>query len=73
MLGLDSRVRFAIGTQHGRAATTEPRFDFSAGPVATAAVGPIALFAEAGPSAFQLAGADTRVGLAAMAGVGAAF
>jgi hypothetical protein len=50
MVGLDSRVRFAIGTQHGHAATTEPVFDFMGGPVATVATGPVAIFAQAGPS-----------------------
>ena len=73
VIGLDTRTRFAIGPQHGRAATIEPTFDFTAGPVATAVAGPIALFAEAGPSAFRLAGADTRYGLATLAGLGAAF
>lgn len=73
ILGFDSRVRFAIGTQHGRAATTEPKFDFLAGPVATVAEGPIALFAEVGPSAFQLADNPTRMGVAAFAGLGAAY
>lgn len=72
-LGLDTRTRFAIGTQHGRAATTEPSFDFLAGPVATVVTGPVALFAEAGPSVFRLSGGPTRAGAAALAGVGAAF
>ena len=57
--GVDSRVRFAIGTQHGRAATTEPVFDFMGGPLAMAATGPVALFAQVGPSAFELAGGST--------------
>jgi hypothetical protein len=73
MLGLDSRVRFALGTQHGRAATTEPVFDFMAGPVATVAAGPVAIFAQAGPSAFELANSAARVGVAALAGLGAAY
>jgi len=72
-LGLDTRARFALGTQHGRAATSEPSFDFLAGPVATVVVGPVALFAEFGPSVFRLAGGPTRAGAAALAGVGAAF
>jgi hypothetical protein len=72
-LGLDTRARFAIGTQHGRAATTEPSFDFLAGPVATVVTGPVALFAQSGPSVFRLAGGPTRAGAAALAGVGAAF
>jgi hypothetical protein len=73
ILGLDSRVRFAIGTQHGRAATTEPKFDFVGGPVATVAAGPIGVFAEVGPSAFQLANDPMRFGIAAVAGLGAAY
>jgi hypothetical protein len=72
-LGLDTRARFALGAQHGRAATTEPSFDFLAGPVATVLAGPVAFFAEAGPSVFRLAGGRTRAGAAALAGVGAAF
>jgi hypothetical protein len=71
-LGVDSRVRFAIGTQHGKAATTEPTFDATGGPTATAIVGPLALFAEAGPSAFKLGGA-TEVGVAVFGGIGSAF
>jgi hypothetical protein len=71
--GLDSRVRFAVGTQHGRAATTEPVLDFLGGPVVMAATGPVAVFAQAGPSAFELAGSPSRLGVAAFAGLGAAY
>ena len=73
MVGIDSRVRFAIGTQHGRTATTEPVFDFMGGPVATIATGPVAIFAQAGPSAFELANSSARVGVAALAGLGGAY
>jgi hypothetical protein len=73
MYGLDSRVRFAIGTQHGHAATTEPVFDFLGGPVATAATGVGAVFAQAGPSAFQLDNGPTHVGMAVLAGLGGAY
>jgi hypothetical protein len=73
MYGLDSRVRFAIGTQRGRAATTEPIFDFIGGPVAMAATGIGALFAQVGPSAFQLDHGRTELGIAALAGLGAAY
>jgi hypothetical protein len=73
MYGLDSRVRFAIGTQHGRAATTEPVVDFLGGPVATAATGVGAIFAQVGPSAFQLSTGPTQVGVAVLAGLGAAY
>jgi hypothetical protein len=71
--GLDSRVRFAIGTQHGHAATTEPVFDFNAGPVVIAATGPVAFFAQAGPSAFELSNGPSRLGVAALGGLGAAY
>lgn len=72
-LGLDTRARFALGRQHGRAATTEPSFDFLAGPVATVVTGPVALFAQSGPSLLRLSGGPTRAGAAALAGVGVAF
>jgi hypothetical protein len=72
-LGLDTRVRFAIGPQHGPAQTTEPAFDLAGGPVVTATAGSFAVFAEAGPSAFKMATADTRYGLQALGGLGAAF
>jgi hypothetical protein len=73
MYGLDSRVRFAIGTQHGHAATTEPVFDFIAGPVAMAATGIGAIFAQVGPSVFEMDHASTQTGLAALAGLGVAY
>jgi hypothetical protein len=73
MLGLDSRVRFAIGAQHGHAATTEPVFDVMGGPVATVAAGPVAIFAQAGPSAFELANSSSHLGVAALAGLGGAY
>ena len=72
VFGLDSRMRFAIGTQHGKAATTEPTFDAMGGPMGAVALGPLALFAEAGPSAFRLGG-SSHVGVAAFGGVGSAF
>jgi hypothetical protein len=73
VLGVDSRARFAIGAQHGPASTVEPRFDIEGGPTAAAVLGPVAMFAEVGPSAFRLEGEKTRIGLAAIAGVGAGF
>jgi hypothetical protein len=73
MYGIDSRARFAIGTQHGHAATTEPVFDFLAGPIATAATGMGAFFAQVGPSAFELKDGPTHVGVAALAGLGGAY
>jgi hypothetical protein len=71
-LGVDSRLRFAIGRHHSARAQTEPRFDLLAGALAAATVGPIALYGQAGPSVLELAGA-TSSGVAALAGVGAVF
>jgi hypothetical protein len=73
-LGLDSRVRFAIGPQHGKAgAAPEPTFDALAGATASATLGTFAVFAEVGPSAFKMKGTDTRLGATAFGGLGAAF
>jgi hypothetical protein len=72
LLGFDSRVRFAIGAQHVAASKAEPRFDLLAGPIATVVAGPVALFAEAGPSLLKL-GAETQKGVVALGGVGTAF
>jgi hypothetical protein len=72
-IGLDSRMRFAIGAQHGKAATIEPDFDLAGGPVITATAGSFAVFAETGPSAFKLPSASVRYGLEALGGLGAAF
>jgi hypothetical protein len=71
-IGVDARLRFAIGTQRAPSAAAEPRFDLLAGPVATVAVGPFALFGEAGPSVLRTAGARS-VGVLGIAGVGALF
>jgi hypothetical protein len=72
-LGLDSRARFALGAQRSAVAMAEPTFDLAAGPVATFIAGPLALFAEAGPSVLRLPATGTRFGLAAIGGVGTAF
>jgi hypothetical protein len=71
-VGFDSRLRFAIGTQKGTTAAAEPKLDLLAGPVAAATIGPVALFALAGPSVLKVAG-DTSVGFAALGGVGSVF
>jgi hypothetical protein len=71
-VGLDSRVRFALGAQRGANAAAAPKFDLLAGPVAAATVGPVALFAQAGPSVLKVTG-DTSVGVAALGGVGSVF
>ena len=70
--GVDSRMRFAIGTQKSAMALAEPKFDLLAGPLASATVGPVALFAQAGPSVLKVAG-TTSAGVAALGGVGAVF
>jgi hypothetical protein len=71
-VGVDSRLRFAIGTQKSAMAMTEPKLDVLAGPIAAATVGPVALFAQAGPSVLKVAG-STSVGIAGLAGVGSVF
>ena len=70
--GVDSRLRFAIGTQKSAMAQAEPKFDLMAGPIATAAVGPVAFFAQAGPSVLKVTG-STSAGVAALGGVGSVF
>lgn len=70
--GIDSRLRFAIGTQRSAMAMAEPKFDLMAGPVAAAAVGPVALFAQAGPSVLRVT-TSTSAGVAALAGIGSVF
>ena len=71
--GLDARVRSALGPQHGKATVAEPQFDAMGGPLAVATVGPLAFFAEAGPSAVKMPNLSTHVGFAALGGVGSAF
>jgi hypothetical protein len=73
VLGVDTRVRFALGAQHGRAATVEPTVDLAAGPLATVVVGSVALFVEAGPRLVRFADRGTAVGISGIGGVGAAF
>jgi hypothetical protein len=71
-VGLDSRFRFALGTQKSANAAAEPKLDLLAGATASATVGPVALFALAGPSVLKVTG-DTAVGVAALGGVGSVF
>ena len=71
-LGIDTRMRFALGMQRSANAQAEPRFDLLAGPTAAAVIGPVAVFAEAGPSIVKLSG-NLSTGLAALAGVGSVF
>jgi hypothetical protein len=71
--GVDSRARFALGPQKTAMAQSEPKLDFMAGPLAAATVGPVALYAEAGPSLLKLAGSTTAAGFAGLGGVAAVF
>ena len=71
-VGFDSRLRFAIGTQRSAMARAEPKFDLLAGPVAAATIGPVAVFAHAGPSVLRVTN-QTSAGVAALGGVGATF
>jgi hypothetical protein len=70
--GVDSRLRFAIGTQKGTMAAAEPKFDLLAGPIASATVGPVAFFAMGGPSVLKVT-SSTSAGVAALGGVGSVF
>jgi len=71
-VGLDSRLRFAIGTQRSAAALAEPKLDLLAGPVGTVAIGPVAVLGEVGPSLVKMSN-QTLFGVAAMAGVATVF
>jgi hypothetical protein len=73
VLGLEGRGRSAIGAQHGTNSALEPRLDFVGGALGMVTVGSFVLFAELGPSAFRLQGADLRWGLASLGGVTAVF
>jgi hypothetical protein len=73
VLGIDSRARPAIGVQHGKAATMEPKFDAVGGPLAMVAIGPMVVIGEVGPSAVKMPNVGTRAGVAAFGGVGSAF
>jgi len=72
-LGLDSRLRFAIGLQKGAMAAAEPQLDFLAAPVVTATAGPLAFFVEVGPSVFKATGTAASVGVTGLGGVGSVF
>jgi len=53
-------------------AAAEPKYDLLAGPVASATVGPVALFAMGGPSVLKVTN-TTSTGFAALGGVGSVF
>jgi hypothetical protein len=71
--GLQSQTRFAIGPQNGLHSAVEPRFDAGAGALGMVSLSSFVLFAQLGPSAFRLQGADIRWGVAGVAGVTAVF
>jgi hypothetical protein len=71
--GLEARGRTAIGPQHGTNSAVEPRTDAVGGLVGELSLGSFALYGEVGPSAFKLAGADVRWGVASWAGVATIF
>jgi hypothetical protein len=73
VLGVESRARSAIGAQHGMNSALEPRFDALVGPTALLAIGTFVGFAEVGPSAVRLPGADMTCGVASVAGLASVF
>ena len=73
VLGGEGRVRSAIGAQHGTHSNVEPRFDALLGPTAMVAFGTFVAFAEVGPSAVRLPAADTKWGVASVAGLASIF
>jgi hypothetical protein len=73
VIGLEARGRSALGAQHGTNSAVEPRLDFVAGAIGMLTVNSLVLFAELGPSAFQLQMADMRWGVASLGGVCAVF
>ena len=71
-LGLDGDLRRSIdSTDPRRSEHGTPSFEYAAGPVATCAFGPLALFVETGIAGAQLA--RLQNGLLALGGVGALF
>ncbi len=73
-LGMDARWRFDLGSDTAKLmASHEPTYDVDIGPVAALPLGPVALIAHAGVSAFRRVGENVRVGAVALGGVGASF
>jgi hypothetical protein len=69
LLGLDSRLRFDLGTS---AAKREPTLDALVGPAATILAGPLAFLVHAGASAFRL-DSHTATGVFVLGGLGTSF
>jgi len=73
LVGLDSRLRFDLGSQAAKLAQhNEPTMDAVAGPTILALLGPIAVSAQGGGSTLRLQG-HTSYGAFVMTGVGTAF
>ena len=73
-IGVDARWRFDLGSETAKLmASREPSYDVDIGPVAALPLGPVALIAHAGVSAFRRVGDSVRVGAVALGGVGASF
>jgi hypothetical protein len=72
-LGLDARLRLALGAAETATARAEPAFDALAGPIAMVAVGPLVVLGQVGPSAVKMRDASPIFGVAAFAGLGSAF
>jgi hypothetical protein len=71
-LGLDTRVRFDLGSDEGkRRAKLEADLDLVAGPTATYGIGPLVLIAQTGFSAVRVV--STQTGMVALGGIGTAF
>jgi hypothetical protein len=72
-VGLDSRVRFDLGSNAMKlAAHNEPTFDLLAGPLAQLVLGPVALSLQGGASSVRLAG-HTANGAFVLTGLGVAL
>jgi hypothetical protein len=73
-LGLDARARLDLGSKRSKLlASREPTFDLDVGPVATCALGPLALNAHGGFAINGTIDQSARPGVVAMAGLGTAF
>jgi hypothetical protein len=77
-VGFDARARYNFSDDEKRTSAQQLNWEMQAGPLASMALGPVALLAIVGPSALHLtepggATGRTTVGALAMAGAGAAF
>jgi len=71
--GADTRLRRAIGARSSAPISiASPRYDIQAGPVATLSFDSLLLFCQVGPALVRLP-AESRLGVVAMTGMGAAF